>query len=102
MEALLSHAFDNLSSKNCDKVRKGVKQIEGLLAQICFTKSATAQQGHDRRASVVPDEGGEKPLKDLREDPAFREFFRLQEGFEFNGTFYFLSQKRMDGMGYES
>ena len=92
MEALLSHAFDNLSSKNCDKVRKGIKQIEGLLAQICFSKSSTSQQaGHNRRASVVPaaSNGGTttaKTLKDLPEDPAFREFFRLQEGFEFNGA----------------
>lgn len=93
MEALLSHAFDNLSSKNCDKIRKGVKQIEGLLAQICFSKS-TSQPGHNRRASVVPasdSPANTKTLKDLPEDPAFREFFRLQEGFEFNGNTCLIS-----------
>lgn len=91
MEALLSHAFDNLSSKNCDKIRKGIRQIEGLLAQICFSK-ATTQPGYNRRASVLPTSDGAaspnpKTLKDLPDDPAFREFFRLQEGFEFNGTY---------------
>jgi hypothetical protein len=88
MEALLSHAFDNLSSKNCDKIRKGVKQIEGLLAQICMSKSQ-AQAGYNRRASVLPASEGNpsnpKTLKDLPEDPAYMEFFRLQEGFQYNG-----------------
>lgn len=91
MESLLSQAFDNLSSKNGDKVKRGIKQVETLLGNICFSRF-TAQQGHNRRASVVPssnEPASPKTLKDLPEDPAFREFFRLQEGFEFNGkTFH--------------
>lgn len=91
MEALLSLAFDNLSSKNSDKIRKGLKQIEGLLAQICSSKALPSSQlGHNRRASVVPASNSSstspKTLRDLPADPAFREFFRLQEGFEYNGT----------------
>jgi hypothetical protein len=87
MEALLSLAFDNLSSKNSDKIRKGLRQIEGLLAQICLSKAS--QAGHNRRASVVPTSSSNndnpKALQDLPSDPAFGEFFRLQESFEYNG-----------------
>jgi len=42
----------------------------------------------NRRASVIHTPPGTcKQLKDLGADPAFLEFFRLQEGFEWNGTF---------------
>jgi hypothetical protein len=73
MEALLSHAFDNTSSKEIIKIRKGLRQIEGLLAQICIPPSCAQQK---RRPSSTR----------LSQDPAYREFFRLQEGFEWNGT----------------
>jgi hypothetical protein len=87
METLLSLAFDNISSKDSSKLRKGLRQIEGLLAQICLSQKIT--QGHNRRASVVPSPNDTvstpKTLQDLPSDPAFREFFRLQDSFEYNG-----------------
>ncbi|KAL6709130.1 hypothetical protein ACN47E_001946 [Coniothyrium glycines] len=90
MEALLSLAFDNIASKDTQKIRKGLRQIEGMLAQICLAsgKSKSATPGHRRNASAI--NLGEQPqstpkkLGQLAEDPAFREFFRLQDGFEWN------------------
>ncbi|TQN72371.1 Cell division control protein 14 [Colletotrichum shisoi] len=83
MENLLSLAFDGLSSYDGPKVRKGLRQVEGLLAQICLsspakTRSPTADDEATRRGA------GGKSLADLSDDPAFREFFKLQEGFEWN------------------
>lgn len=83
MENLLSLAFDNLSSYDGPKVRKGLRQVEGLLAQICLSAS--------RDDAPPTDEDGDSeistPRKDLGQlstDLAFREFFKLQEGFEWN------------------
>ncbi|KAK4456436.1 putative cell division control protein 14 [Cladorrhinum samala] len=75
MESLLSLAFDNLSSFDGSKIKKGLKQVEGLLAQICLSgpSNLRSSQGPQR-----------KVLSDLSPDPAFREFFKLQEGFEWN------------------
>jgi hypothetical protein len=88
MEALLSLAFDNLSSYDGGKIRKGLRQIEGLLAQICLSKSSPKHSAASNRRSMINDPGKEPParkqLQELREDPAFREFFKLQEGFEWN------------------
>jgi len=85
MEALLSLSFDNLSSYDTNKIRKGLRQIEGLLAQICLSSAPKASA--EQRRSVI-DPGREppprKPLGELGGDPAFREFFKLQEGFEWN------------------
>ena len=90
MESLLSLSFDYLSSYDGVKVRKGLRQLEGLLAQICLSRSAPAQ---DRRSSIAVTNGATKPgpkeLGQLKEDPAFREFFKLQEGFEWNSPFAF-------------
>lgn len=95
MEALLSLSFDNLSSYDQSKIRKGLRQVEGLLAQICLSsansnpKSSLAPPKR-RPTSTVDDPGKEPPtqsrkdLVELPEDPAFREFFKLQEGFEWN------------------
>ncbi len=89
METLLSLSFDNISSKNINKVRKGLRQIEGLLAQICLSDSHL-QSPSKRRTSVLhssgsPSAAAPKSLDALSEDLAFREFFRLQESFEWNG-----------------
>ncbi|KAF2126632.1 cell division control protein 14 [Dothidotthia symphoricarpi CBS 119687] len=90
MEALLSHAFDNIASKDTQKIRKGLRQIEGMLAQICLSsgKSKPSTPGHRRNASAInlgeQQQSTPKKLGQLGEDPAFREFFRLQEGFEWN------------------
>lgn len=92
MEALLSVAFDNLSCYDGGKIKKGLRQVDGLLAQICLSqsqqappkspvkKSASQQQPDD---SSAPQQKP-KPLPTLSSDPAFREFFKLQEGFEWN------------------
>jgi hypothetical protein len=91
MEALLSLAFDNIASKDTQKIRKGLRQIEGMLAQICLSNGKAKQStpGHRRNASAInlgeQEESTPKKLGQLSEDPAFREFFRLQEGFEWNG-----------------
>jgi hypothetical protein len=91
MDKLLSVAFDNISCKDQTKISKGIKQIEGVLAQICLSKNPTVA-GHKRRASVAPpstkghqDAQETKTLSQLADDPAFREFFRLQDGFQWNG-----------------
>ncbi|KAH0600030.1 hypothetical protein MHUMG1_02821 [Metarhizium humberi] len=106
MEALLSLAFDNLSSYDGPKVRKGLRQVEGLLAQICLSDGRAAA---GRRQSCADDEGDtptsppRKDLGELSQDPAFREFFKLQEGFEWNvamrliGTLDRLMAKGSDG-----
>ncbi|KAI9662083.1 MAG: hypothetical protein M1829_006222 [Trizodia sp. TS-e1964] len=85
MEALLSLAFDNLSSYDGVKIRKGLRQVEGVLAQICLIKQTTTPA--ERRRSMVSAPAASNGMKDLGalvEDPAFREFFKLQEGFEWN------------------
>ncbi|PSN66060.1 putative cell division control protein [Corynespora cassiicola Philippines] len=91
MDQLLSLSFDNISSLDTQKIRKGLRQIEGLLAQICLSgsRSKPATPAHRRNASAIsPGEQQQhsppKKLGQLTEDPAFREFFRSQEGFEFN------------------
>jgi hypothetical protein len=81
MEALLSLAFDNLSSYDGLKIKKGLKQVEGLLAQICLSSPATKTT---KRSQTAEDSSTTKTLSELSIDPAFREFFKLQEGFEWN------------------
>jgi hypothetical protein len=86
METLLAHSFDYLSSYEPSKIRKGLRQVEGLLAQICLSRSK--QAAVDRRKSAIPpgtSQPAPKALGDLAEDPAFREFSKLQEGFQWNG-----------------
>ncbi|KAL1953440.1 hypothetical protein VTO42DRAFT_2818 [Malbranchea cinnamomea] len=88
MEALLAHSFDYLSSYDQAKIRKGLRQVEGLLAQICLSRSKAA--GPERRRSLLPSSSTSttavslKPLDELCNDLAFREFFKLQEGFQWN------------------
>lgn len=92
MESLLSVSFDNISSKDITKIRKGLRQIESLLAQICLNNgSAGAHQPQsavkesNRRQSAMLLDAAPKTLQALSDDLAFREFFRLQESFEWNG-----------------
>lgn len=87
MEALLSVAFDNISSRDNAKLRKGLRQIEGLLAQVCLSQSTT-RSPHKRKSSLLlgkDSAASSRRLCDLKSDAAFREFFRLQEGFQWNG-----------------
>ncbi|KAK9446666.1 cell division protein Cdc14 [Limtongia smithiae] len=71
MELLLASSFDQLSSYDPSAVRRGLRHIEGLLAHIC-------------RPSPDSDHS-------LLEDPAYCEFLRLQDGFEWNLTLRLLS-----------
>jgi Cell division control protein 14, SIN component len=91
MEVLLSHSFDYLSSSSPQKIRKGLRQVEGLLAQICLSRSPPANKRH----SMVPlgqhTSPSSKKLADLKEDPAFREFFKLQQGFQWNVAMRLIS-----------
>lgn len=89
MESLLTVSFANLSSRDNTRIRKGLRQIEGLLAQVCLSSARLSP--HKRSRSELP-AGGKadrradaKAIKELRNDAAFREFFRLQEGFGWNG-----------------
>ncbi|KAJ6109312.1 hypothetical protein N7486_001546 [Penicillium sp. IBT 16267x] len=86
MENLLAHSFDYLSSYEPSKIRKGLRQVEGLLAQICLSKPKSTS---DRRRSYLATESHPVPkaLSELRDDPAFREFFKIQDGFQWNGAF---------------
>lgn len=93
MEALLSVAFDNLSCYDGGKIKKGLRQVDGLLAQICLTQSQVQPQqskSPTKKSTTQPQaeqqQEGPKPkqLSSLSSDPAFREFFKLQEGFEWN------------------
>lgn len=106
MEALLAPSFDYLSSYDQGKIRKGLRQVEGLLAQICLSRSklsssgeaagpggdaAAAGGGGERRHSVSATTAeDQKSLDELAEDPAFAEFFKLQEGFQWNGENFYL------------
>jgi hypothetical protein len=92
MESLLSMSFDHLASFDAGKIRKGLRQLEGLLAQICLSTSRTgATAAGEKRRSLAASGTSEqtpppKDLAQLKDDAAFREFFKLQEGFEWNGT----------------
>ncbi|KAI4192125.1 MAG: hypothetical protein LQ346_004471 [Caloplaca aetnensis] len=100
MENLLSLSFDYLSSFDGIKIRKGLRQLEGLLAQICLSRTTTPAE---RRRSMALDgaaKPGPKDLASLSEDPAFREFFKLQEGFEWNVAIRLIScLERLLGKG---
>ncbi|KAJ5588435.1 hypothetical protein N7537_011113 [Penicillium hordei] len=81
MEALLAHSFDYLCSYEPSKIRKGLRQVEGLLAQICLSKPKPVL---DRRSRSPDTQPVPKTLSELRDDPAFREFSKLQESFQWN------------------
>ncbi|KAL1849427.1 hypothetical protein Daus18300_013251 [Diaporthe australafricana] len=100
METLLSVAFDNLSSFDGPKVKKGLRQVEGLLAQICLSAHAANKNKNNNKSPTTspatlfdaPEQQPAKakaapskfPLSDLSGDAAFREFFKLQDGFQWN------------------
>lgn len=80
MEHLLSVAFDNLACFDGPKIKKGLRQIEGLLAQVCLSAHEAAAANQQRASSKAP----KFSLGDLSDDAAFREFFKLQDGFQWN------------------
>lgn len=87
METLLSHSFDYLSSSSPQKIRKGLRQVEGLVAQLCLSRSSSLAANKRQSMLLL---GGSSPspsskkLSDLPSDPAFREFFKLQQNFQWN------------------
>ena len=84
MEVLLSHSFDYLTSSSQPKIRKGLRQLEGLLAQICLSRPLSMS----KRPSMIPGDKytaqKAKQLVQLKKDPAFSEFCKLQDGFQWN------------------
>lgn len=87
MENLLSVAFDHLSSYDGAKIRKGLRQVEGLLATICLSRKHKDEDpdGDDEGdGDPNPRPSPPKDLTEMSEDPAFEQFFKLQEGFEWN------------------
>lgn len=92
MEHLLSVAFDNLASFDGPKIKKGLRQIEGLLAQVCLSAHHDAANKKNKGLGIRDDNinnnnNRRKPnfsLSDLSDDAAFREFFKLQDGFQWN------------------
>ncbi|ERT02264.1 hypothetical protein HMPREF1624_00562 [Sporothrix schenckii ATCC 58251] len=91
MEALLSLAFDNLSSYDGPKIKKGLKQVEGLLAPICLSSSKAKKRQSGLDEDHQQQKGSYKTLEELNDDLAFFEFFKLQEGFEWN-----IAQRLLD------
>ncbi|KAK9468990.1 cell division protein Cdc14 [Lipomyces arxii] len=73
MEYLLSTAFDQLSSYDPSAIRRGLRHIEGLLAHICRPNSSASPK---KSSSGVDNR--------VTNDPAYEEFLRLQDGFEWN------------------
>lgn len=77
MEHLLSTSFDLLSSYDPVHIRKGLRCLEGFLAKMCLSAPPPRPK-----------------------DAAFKEFMRLQSGFEYNGmTFFFFGAGVKTGRG---
>jgi hypothetical protein len=91
MEKLLSHSFDYLSSASPQKIRKGLRQVEGLLAQICLAQSPTVNKRHSMMPLGQQSSPCSRKLAELRDDPAFREFFKLQQNFQWNVAMRLIS-----------
>lgn len=93
METLLSVAFDYLASFDGPKIKKGLRQIEGLLAQVCISahdaagkksKSPVIDRDQHQQQAVADKSRPRYALSDLTGDAAFQEFFKLQDGFQWN------------------
>jgi Cell division control protein 14, SIN component len=85
MEASLSRSFDYLSSPNPTRIRKGLRQLEGILAQICLSKPVPNKR-HSMLALGSAPVVSTKTFEDLRVDHGYREFFNLQQSFQWNIT----------------
>lgn len=84
METLLGHSFDYLSSTSPQKIRKGLRQLEGLLAQLCLSKPGAINKRQSMLLLGSSSSPSGKKLSELPQDPAFREFFKLQQNFQWN------------------
>lgn len=89
MEKLLSTSFDLLSSYDPLHIRKGLRCLEGFLAKMCLQAPQAATKGASRRESITL--GTPSAVVAKPNDAAFREFMRLQNGFEWNVTIRLIS-----------
>lgn len=83
MEDSLSRSFDYLSSPSPTRIRKGLRQLEGTLAQICLSKPAPSKR-HSMLALGSAPVVTTKNYEDLKFDDAYREFYKLQQNFQWN------------------
>ncbi|KAI5793088.1 cell division protein Cdc14 [Geopyxis carbonaria] len=95
MEQLLSSSFDLLSSYDPVHIRKGLRCLEGFLAKMCLQVpgnnvpiSSTPSRHDQREPSIM---NGTGAVSNRPKDAAFREFIRLQNGFEWNVTIRLIS-----------
>jgi len=82
MESLLALSFDNIASRDLKRIKKGIRQIEGLLAQVCLDEATSMKEPFRNQTFDVHKDPS---LTDLSTDPAFCEFSRLQDGSKWNG-----------------
>ncbi|KAK9240245.1 cell division protein Cdc14 [Lipomyces kononenkoae] len=82
MELLLSSAFDHISSYDPATVRRGLRHIEGLLAKLCRPYAPEPASLSPSKSDGPPPTGIDSLI--AHDDPAYREFLRLQDGFEWN------------------
>ncbi|KAK9453970.1 cell division control protein 14, SIN component-domain-containing protein [Dipodascopsis uninucleata] len=76
MEYLLSSAFDLLLSYDPAAVRRGLRHIEGLLAHLCRPYDGSPKKSKSSSSISIDTR--------VADDPAYREFLRLQDNFEWN------------------
>ncbi|KAI5821087.1 cell division protein Cdc14 [Pyronema omphalodes] len=88
MEQLLSTSFDLLSSYDTLHIRKGLRYLEGFLAKMCLQAPPVPARNGARRDGGLSTTAG---IHSRPKDAAFREFMRLQNGFEWNVTIRLIS-----------
>ncbi|PUU78451.1 ribosomal protein L3-domain-containing protein [Tuber borchii] len=89
MEDLLSTSFDLLSSYDPIHIRKGLRCLEGFLAKMCLQSPSTPSKSGARTASAA--NSSVVGVTSRPKDAAFKEFLRLQSGFEWNVTIRLIS-----------
>jgi hypothetical protein len=90
MEESLSRSFDYLSSASPTRIRKGLRQLEGTLAQICLSKPVPSKRQSMLALGSAP-VVTTKNFEDLKFDHAYQEFFKLQQNFQWNITMRLIS-----------
>ena len=90
MEESLSRSFDYLSSASPTRIRKGLRQLEGTLAQICLSKPVPSKRQSMLALGSAP-AVTTKNFEDLKFDHAYQEFFKLQQNFQWNITMRLIS-----------
>lgn len=92
MEHLLSTSFDLLSSYDPVHIRKGLRCLEGFLAKMCLANTGAPSHGDKQKSGSNPAAAvGNQPVTSRPKDVVFREFMRLQNGFEYNVTIRLIS-----------